>query len=46
MCAIERSNAKVDVGKILKRYLEHFSSYTFQNLNTELEHGFKSQSMT
>ena len=27
MCAIERSNPKAGVGKILKLYLEYFSSY-------------------
>ena len=27
VCAIERSNPKVSVGKILKLYLEYFSSY-------------------
>ena len=27
ICAIERSYPSVDVGQILKRYLEYFSSY-------------------
>ena len=41
VCAIKRSNPNVGVGQILKQYLEYFSSNTFQNLNAELEHGFK-----
>ena len=41
MCAIERSYPNIGVGQILKGYLEYFSSYTFQNLNAELEHGFE-----
>ena len=41
VCATERSYPNVGVGQILKRYLEYFSSYTFQNVNTELKHGFK-----
>ena len=42
MCAIERSYPKVGVCQILKRYLEHFSSYIHfsktytQNLNMGL----------
>ena len=42
MCGIERSNPNVGVGQILKRYLEYLAvTSTFQNLNEELEHGFK-----
>ena len=42
VCAIERSYPKVGVGQILKMYLEYFSSNLHvQNLNAELEHGFK-----
>ena len=40
VCAIERSNPKAGVGKILKFYPEYFSSYiviyTFQTLNAKL----------
>ena len=46
VCAIERSYPYVGVGHILEGYLEYFSSYIFQNLNTKLKHGFKWQSVT
>ena len=41
VCVIERSYPYIGVGQILKGYLEYFSSYTFQNLKAELQHGFK-----
>ena len=42
MCAIERSYPNVGVGKILN-YILNTSAVTniFQNLNADLEHGFK-----
>ena len=50
VCAIERSYPNVVVGQILKPHLEYICTSavtnTFQNLNSELEHGFKWQSMT
>ena len=42
MCAIERAYPKVDMGQILKQYLDYLAvTNTFQNLNAELKHGFK-----
>ena len=45
MCAIERSYPNVGVSQIFKPYLEYIYTSavtnTFQNLNAEIEHGFK-----
>ena len=42
VCSIERSYPYVGVGQILKGYLEYYTiTNTFQNLNAELQHGFK-----
>ena len=45
--AIKRSYPYVGVGQILKGYLEYLAvTNAFQNLNAELQHGFKWQCMT